>query len=510
MKKLIGIICSLLICGTLFTSFSPSLDGRAIVAEEGVLPQGLFAKAFGYLPGDSISVTSLSSKESVDILVIGALQSKEGIAILLSPEAAVALGISKTTNNVVKITKRSGQLDEAVVGTAVIGSAAEDFASYDNSEETDDDDEEVAEEFIDEDSVNFAVAAESKVEETPVDSEAVEADVEYISATEPEAEEVVAEVEQADEITDEEVVAEVEKADEITGEKVVAEVENADETTVEKDVVVITPTEEAAEEDSLPEEAVAAAPEAEEKSAEEVVEELVEDEEVIAEEYVEADDLYDFDDETEKVAAPFDEALNEDYDAVKPAEDAVAAVEKAEESEVEKTSETLEEEVIAEAFDESKVAAEEDAVVAETEKTSDTDEDESYEPIVLVPASANPPVAEEKNVDDAETAASVEETAQPVVSTASDSFNFDKYIVSSLSELEKGKYYVQIAMLGSEDNIRSTIKKYGKQYPITLVPLASGKGYQFLIGSLNMDEYGTVLNRFKSYGYKDAFLRRIK
>lgn len=496
MKKLIGIICSLLICGTLFTSFSPSLDGRAIVAEEGVLPQGLFAKAFGYLPGDSISVTSLSSKESVDILVIGALQSKEGIAILLSPEAAVALGISKTTNNVVKITKRSGQLDEAVVGTAVIGSAAEDFASYDNSEETDDDDEEVAEEFIDEDSVNFAVAAESKVEETPVDSEAVEADVEYISATEPEAEEVVTEVEQADEIT---------------GEKVVAEVEKADETTGEKDVVVITPTEEAAEEDSLPEEAVAAAPEAEEKSAEEVVEELVEDEEeVIAEEYVEADDLYDFDDETEKVAAPFDEALNEDYDAVKPAEDAVAAVEKAEESEAEKTSEALEEEVIAEAFDESKVVAEEDAVVAETEKTSDTDEDESYEPIVLVPASANPPVAEEKNVEDAETAASVEETAQPVVSTASDSFNFDKYIVSSLSDLEKGKYYVQIAMLGSEDNIRSTIKKYGKQYPITLVPLASGKGYQFLIGSLNMDEYGTVLNRFKSYGYKDAFLRRIK
>lgn len=496
MKKLIGIICSLLICGTLFTSFSPSLDGRAIVAEEGVLPQGLFAKAFGYLPGDSISVTSLSSKESVDILVIGALQSKEGIAILLSPEAAVALGISKTTNNVVKITKRSGQLDEAVVGTAVIGSAAEDFASYDNSEETDDDDEEVAEEFIDEDSVNFAVAAESKVEETPVDSEAVEADVEYISATEPEAEEVV---------------AEVEKADEITGEKVIAEVEKADETTAEKDVVVITPTEEAAEEDSLPEEAVAAAPEAEEKSAEEVVEELVEDEEeVIAEEYVEADDLYDFDDETEKVAAPFDEALNEDYDAEKPAEDAVAAVEKAEESEAEKKSEALEEEVIAEAFDESKVAAEEDAVVAETEKTSDSDEDESYEPIVLVPASANPPVAEEKNVEDAETAASVEETAQPVVSTASDSFNFDKYIVSSLSDLEKGKYYVQIAMLGSEDNIRSTIKKYGKQYPITLVPLASGKGYQFLIGSLNMDEYGTVLNRFKSYGYKDAFLRRIK
>ena len=79
-----------------------------------------------------------------------------------------------------------------------------------------------------------------------------------------------------------------------------------------------------------------------------------------------------------------------------------------------------------------------------------------------------------------------------------------------MADLEKGKFYVQIAMLGDESNIRATIGKYGKQYPITLVPLANGKGYQFLIGSLTMDEYGTVLNRFRSYGYKDAFLRKIK
>ena len=110
MKKIIGIICSVLLCGTIFTSFSPSLDGRAVVAEKDVLPQGLFARAFGYLPGDSINVTSLSSKNSVDILVIGAIPAEEGIAILLSPEAAAELGISKNSNNVVKITKRTGQL----------------------------------------------------------------------------------------------------------------------------------------------------------------------------------------------------------------------------------------------------------------------------------------------------------------------------------------------------------------------------------------------------------------
>ena len=109
---------------------------------------------------------------------------------------------------------------------------------------------------------------------------------------------------------------------------------------------------------------------------------------------------------------------------------------------------------------------------------------------------------------------SVEKTEEkesvPVAEVSKDVFDLEKYKVSSMADLEKGKFYVQIAMLGDESNIRATIGKYGKQYPITLVPLSNGKGYQFLIGSLTMDEYGTVLNRFRSYGYKDAFLRKIK
>ena len=43
-----------------------------------------------------------------------------------------------------------------------------------------------------------------------------------------------------------------------------------------------------------------------------------------------------------------------------------------------------------------------------------------------------------------------------------------------------------------------------------MVPLSSGNGYQVLVGSLSMDEYGTVLNRFKSYGFKDAFVKKIR
>ena len=125
MKKKIGLFFSVIFGCFILTSFSPSLDGRAIVANEGEMPQGVFAKTVGYLPGDSIGVTNLTNKTTIDVLVIGALDPSEGVAILLSPEAAKLLNIEKDSNHIVKITKRSGQLDQAVSGTAVIGSVPE-------------------------------------------------------------------------------------------------------------------------------------------------------------------------------------------------------------------------------------------------------------------------------------------------------------------------------------------------------------------------------------------------
>ena len=79
----------------LLASFSPSLDGRAVVVDEGVFPEGLFAKTVGYLPGDTISVTNVAGDTTVDLLVIGALDPSEGVAIMLSPEAAAEIGIEK-------------------------------------------------------------------------------------------------------------------------------------------------------------------------------------------------------------------------------------------------------------------------------------------------------------------------------------------------------------------------------------------------------------------------------
>ena len=68
MKKILSIVSAIIFCGILFSSFTASLDGRAVVAESGVMPEGVFARVAGYLPGDSISVTNLSTKESVDVL----------------------------------------------------------------------------------------------------------------------------------------------------------------------------------------------------------------------------------------------------------------------------------------------------------------------------------------------------------------------------------------------------------------------------------------------------------
>ena len=86
----------------------------------------------------------------------------------------------------------------------------------------------------------------------------------------------------------------------------------------------------------------------------------------------------------------------------------------------------------------------------------------------------------------------------------------NKYLKDSLKDLESGKYYVQIASLREQSNIDAILNKYAEKYPIVLVPLTSGKAYQVLVGPLNINEYGMIMERFKSYGFKDCFLRKIK
>lgn len=512
MKKLFVVILSVLLSGTIFTSFSPSLDGRAVVAPEGSMPKGVFAKTVGYLPGDSISVTSLSAKKTVDILVIGSIDSSEGVAILLSPEAAELLGLSKDANNVVKITKRSGQLDEAVAGTAVIGGKVENDESDFEPEEIVSESENAAGTEEDSDSVEEISAekaeggekddyAEETVEPVPVES--VEA-----------AENPAPETEIEPEVIDEAVPHDSE------------DLENSGAESSEESV----PSEPLESAEEIPEEKVPSK------------EDSVEPEKIDATDAPEEDELSE---NSGEIPVPVEECPEEvePDEKLEPAEgdelsesvEKIEATDKpaAEEPEPANESVSVDDDVVSETpFEEESVSADElpemnaensepvENERPETEPLSEENSEESYEPIVLVPAESNPPESTGKpaevsknevsakpadNAENKEKGRAVE-GKKPGASKKS----LEKYKVSSLKELESGKYYIQIAVLADENNLKDTVSKFEKQYPVTLVPLASGKATQVMIGPLGMDEYGAVLNRFKKSGYKDAFLRKIK
>lgn len=512
----------------MFASFSPSLDGRAVVVDKGVFPQGLFAKTVGYLPGDIISVTNIAGDATVDILVIGALDPSEGVAIMLSPEAAEAMGIDSSANNIVKITKRSGQ-DDQVFGNAVISKSSAEIDDFDdeefesigaeqNSDAFDNTENEEPEEFEEE-------AAEEETFEEAAEDETEEPETEIAEETEeePEVPEAVEEAEE-EEAFEEEVIEEEETADEEFEEEEtpVEDAEENEEEAFEDE----TPDaiEEAAEEEAFEEDKLDELPAEEESEEESVEEELEEFEEEAAEPEIEEETA---EEETVEEDIPEEEeSLEEEaFDEETPADIP------------EETTESEDDVPAAEAFE----ADELDDLPAETEAEPETEvseetieenETDEYEAIVLVPADVNPPESEEDEVEDViseddidaideeitltplveETPAEPEEPKpepepEPEQKAVT---SYDKYMVPSLKNLESGKYYIQIAVYSSEDNILDVINKYGTNYPITIVPMAGGSSKQILIGPVTMDEYKVVLERFKSYGFKDAFLRKIK
>ena len=389
----------------MLTSFSPSLDGRAVVVDEGVMPSGLFAKTVGYLPGDVISVSNVAQNKTVDLLVIGALDASEGVAILLTPEAADACGIEKDSNSIVKITKRNGQEDR-VYGNAVISGDSTVAAKEDTDAVENPSADAVAEEVFPEE--------EMKTECGPslADTERTE--------SEPSEEVAVAPVEE-------------------------------------------TPLIEKAEDDSEAQ-----------KRAEERAETPVVAEVPAVEEAAETPE-----------EAPFEEEFTEDYVAALPMEeDEVTDVE--------------------EVYTPSPALAETPAPLPPVDEDDDS---ESYDAIVLVPAGANPPVNDKPYSEPKAEPVRTPVVPKPVVAKAD--LTYQNFMVSCADDLKRNSYYVQIATMHDDANIQEVVNKYGTNYPITIVPVKNNSK-QILIGSLNMDEYAVVLERFKSYGYKDAFLRKIR
>ena len=549
----------------MFASFSPSLDGRAVVVDDGVFPQGLFAKTVGYLPGDIITVTNIAGDATVDLLVIGALDPSEGVAIMLSPEAALAMGIEKGSNNIVKITKRSGQ-DERVYGNAVISKSTAEIEDWDDESYENIGAEENTEAFDDSESEEEAFVepeteAESDFEEESEEAFAEETESESAEETEPAEEsdftEPEAEYEEDFEEPEVEEEAFEEPEEEAEAETESEESEEPEEEAVEEEAFEDEALEESYEEEFEPEETEENTEESEEPEEEAVDEEAFEDESPAPEEE-------DSEEALEEEAFEEEEAAEEEFTEDElPAEEEFAEEElPAEESPVEEEAaeaeeyseegpEAIEEKPAEEAFEADELGelpAETEPVEAPAEEASEeefedepleSEELEEYEAIVLVPVESNPPEVEETvnepvEEDEVEDVVSEDEleaieedkfeepaaeinksvstiTLKPVEETkAPAASSYDKYLVPSLKDLQSGKYYIQIAVYSNDDNILEVINKYGNNYPVTIVPMAGGVKKQVLIGPVTMDEYKVVLERFKSYGFKDAFLRKVR
>ena len=208
MKKISLVLLVVLMAFTFLGASKPSLDGRAEVANYGELPAGLFAKSPGYLPGDTVIVTNPQANISIEVMVFGSFDATEGIAIILSPEAAKELYITKGSNVIVQVTKKS----DAYYENTILSKTLE---TYIPETDVDAESEALLQDPVFAELVKESIAEEVEAVETPEEVVIPMEDIlfEEILATEEEipeeviAEEVVEEI--PEEVIAEEVVEEI-------------------------------------------------------------------------------------------------------------------------------------------------------------------------------------------------------------------------------------------------------------------------------------------------------------
>ena len=488
MKKILSLVFAVFTVATIFAAARPSVDGRAVVCEEGEMPKGLFAKTIGYLPGDSVTVTNPANGTTVDVLVLGSIDSGEGVAILLSSEAAEKLLIKKDSNVQVKITRRTGSIDESVSGTAVLTEESEENVSEPEVEQN------IAESEENQDSVEFEEA------ETPVEENKIS-----------ESDSVITECETPVEDTETVEPENTEPVEENSGSKAESEVLEEKPEDIENE------NSEVFDADSFDEESEAPADEQKGDLSESVeTEELSETEDTNTENSPEPSE----EDNSEKIDAPAPEAQKEpDGEIVeekKPEnleteEDSASPEsfsEDIENAETETSDDITEDKEQSEHFESEALS-----------KVDDTEIAEEYAPIVLTPSALNPPETENENIEEESRDEPLKEVFVPeqadekVESSAAEEnaeiSDFESFVTTD-DELKTGMYYLQIATLSNEENVANLTEKYGKKYPLALIKQENKNAYRVLVGPLNADEFGMIKERFESYGFKDAFLRKIK
>ena len=559
MKKSIA-LWVLSLCASLIFAAAFEIEGKAVIAQVDEMPEGLFAKTVGYLPGDCLNVTNQKTGNTCELLVLGAIDPAEGIAVLLTPEAASSLNVSKNDDIQVSVTKRSGELDDIFIGKAIIAADSQFNIETENPKVPvlTDAVEESTEQMVSNDSIEDLESTvsqdsfemdlqkitmkspaeegyksqeeqvESEVQEVVIEdgedvqedvkkeiaeAEPVESEVQEVAEAEPVESEVqeivIAEPEDVQEDVKPE-IAEAEPVESEVQEVVIADGEDVQED-VKQEIAEAEPVESEVQEviiadgedvqkDVKPEIAEAepvesevqevVIPEPEESIAQENQQETVLQEEVLDDLIAAEDGIEETVEEDPKIAVSEDEMIFATDDVVvpDPVPDSTPVANVQDKSEYEP--------IILPQLQDSLAVSE---TVPEVEEI--TEEETEYvpvdEPEVLVPST--PIVIEPVPV-----------SPEPESRVASNNNNslLQKHLVESLNLLSKDKYYIQIAIMGDVSNIDTLFAKYSK-YPLIAVPRAS-REYMILAGPCSEDEYGTLLAKFKSFGFKDAFVKRLK
>jgi len=571
MKKIIQafILICLISLPTIAQIHNPSLDGRAIVAPKGSYPSGLYGKAPGFLPGDTLIVTSYTNGFSIEVLILSSIDSSSGIAIELSEEAAQALEISRNTDSYVKIQKKSAYQKEVIKTPAQdiheelaldpdktpslalkqneeIERYIEDIKATYATEDVPllivDSSEIIFDEQNDVDENSLAKSEDlvfetSDLENTKIKDEPI---LEILSIFDEvdEAEEVAI-FEEIDELEEVAILEEIEEVDELEEVAVLEEVDELEEVAVLEEVdemeeVAILEEVDEAEEVAILEEVdeaeeVAILEKVDEAEEIAILEEIDEAEEVaILEEVDEAEEVAILEkvDEAEEIAILEEVDEAEEVAILEEIDEAeevaiLEEVDEAEEIAILEEVDEAEEVAILEEVDEAEEIEEYEkvAVLEETEHVYPEETSEAKSIFDEIMSHLLVEAEEETYEEEIETLARdifVSETSEEIEDFVG---VFDKgreeteikgieRKFSSLEKLQKNKYYIQIATVKQESSLDSILKDYASKYPLEILD-ASGL-YQILVGPFTDDEYKVVLERFKQREFKDAFVRHVK
>jgi len=461
------------------------LDGNASVGREGELPKGLFVKASGYLPGDNVSVTNPMNGETLELLNLGSVDASSGSIMLLSKEAAEGLGVSPDSSLKIKLSSRKGSFDQSAAGVGILSGVFPSESARKNPEPVKNDSafEHVVE----------LPSSESRTDVAEVETE--EPAYEDVLVLEPMNDSGLA-LNDANKDDSAYNYGEPVKEDAVKTEPK-KPLFNADSTGEKIDSIEPLKEEEASalphgglDSDYAGEEVAYEEPLGSEYVSESEIAKPISPSELIA--AVDEKDADEDDDEVlEEEGAVLVEDINEPVAIVIPVNpDAGPETDFAGEEIVAAEPEESSEEPVAKID----LSVPEDD--KEEEEVASVEPEEPYAPIVLVPSEdVTPPKEETKEVVEIKPEPGKENTPTKDIAAR----------LRKESELDRSRYYIQIATLSENSSAQNLIDKYGK-YPLAMIRNSRG-AYRVLVGPLSVDEYGMVLERFKGYGFKDAFVK---